>query len=156
KRTSRPQNVDTPWQAPGFSRSGDRIAAMDGSELKVWDARDGAELGKLLSTPVLFAFQDTEDRLFLVDRKRNLLLWSVGESQAKLLCTLEGQEDMAFASNDLLWITNDGKRVIYLAHNQDPQTFYSWELPAGAKAQRIPVALGQGKKIQGAVSADGS
>jgi WD40 repeat protein len=145
-----------------FSLDGFKMAGIDGPNLRVWDTRNGKNIGQLAALPKLFQFVAAGDQLLLFDqetRKRPIVvsIWRPSESHTRTLCTLEIDERTTPAINQLR-VSADGKRAIapdewYLSN----RCVNVWELPTGKQVARLPVFDTVGKAGPYiAINADGS
>jgi WD40 repeat protein/Tfp pilus assembly protein PilF len=148
-----------------FSPSGTRFVAIDEDSLKVWDTKEGKELGQLRMQLLGVIFAEKEEELWLVDRDGAVWSWRVNEKEAKPLGKLQPEKKqqaepkMPFTSAGTFHISRDRKRAIYLPAETNEQgviRVHVWELPAGVPVAQYPVAFKAKLRPRVAVSADGT
>jgi WD40 repeat protein len=128
-----------------LNRDGSRFAAFDGDSLKVWDVRNGKQLGEVKARPILFVFTDSVDdasQLLLVEKsskepKHTISSWKPGDKQIARLCTLDATTYFPLYSQNTRF-TTDRKKIVAATEG----AIYVWQLPAGTQVGRFPLPSG--------------
>jgi WD40 repeat protein/tRNA A-37 threonylcarbamoyl transferase component Bud32 len=128
-----------------LDRHGSRFAAFDGDLLKVWDVRNGKQLGEVKARPILFVFTDSVDdvgQLLLVEwslrgSKHTISSWRPGDKVATPLCTLNASLRFPLSPQNTCFTTG-GRKIVATAEG----VVHLWQLPAGTQVGRFPLPSG--------------
>jgi WD40 repeat protein/tetratricopeptide (TPR) repeat protein len=119
-----------------FNRVGSRFAAFDGAYLKVWNTRNGKEVGRLpLDWQTLFFFYEGRgklDQLLLCNATGHIQSWRIGHGVPKPLAILKEWPGLDPHS---CHAAARGTRLVAQANND----CFVWELPSGALRARHPI-----------------